>query len=211
MKSISKEFIIGVLFLLSLTLSSCTNVLYIDFESYPGGEPTSVFDPIDTQFSSWGISHITSENDVGDAVPSVIAKESHYPVVFHSGVSALAPYPGAQLNPDPASDFVYGFAQAPIHVFFTKPISYFSVYAMDVGYNGLIVNAYDIDSNLIDSISIDGTGRDHSGIPGGDGFDFIEFTVPGISKISFFQIHDSDWDRANNLGFEGYLLDDIIR
>ena len=42
-----------------------------------------------------------------------------------------------------------------------------------------------------------------------DGFDFIEFSVPGIVEIRFSQIHDAAGDRELGLGLEGYLPDDI--
>ncbi len=80
---------------------------------------------------------------------------------------------------------------------------------MDVGWNGLLVETYGSDSYLISSITIDGTGREHNGVSGGNGLDFIEFTDFGISMISFSQIHDAQWDQTNGLGTEGYLLDDM--
>ena len=183
--------------------------IFIDFETYPAGDLTLSFDQIDTQFSSWGISHMKSEDLSGNIALPVIGQLIDYQVRFHSGISALAPHPGATKGPDPKIPYLYGFAQAPIVIYFTSPIKYFSVYALDVGYNGLIVNAYDVGFSLIDSIMIDGTGRNHDGQPGGDGFDFIEFINPGISAISFSQIHDAQWDRDNGLGLEGYLLDDM--
>jgi hypothetical protein len=47
------------------------------------------------------------------------------------------------------------------------------------------------------SALIDGTGRNHDGSPGGDGFDFIETVVSGILESSFSQIHDAAWDRED--------------
>jgi hypothetical protein len=197
------------LFALSLTLSMLVEMIpasaiLIDFETYPGGAPTLANDPIDTEFSSWGISLIESRDFLGTASP-VIGQLPDYPVTFYSGISALAPHPG--------DDTTYGFAQAPIDVYFSSPVDYFSVWAMDVGYNGLRVEAFDVNSSLISFVEIDGNGRNHDGPPDcqiAEGcFDFIEFSVPGIFEISFSQIHDADWDRANGLGLEGYLLDDM--
>ena len=166
--------------------------ILIDFETYPWGSSTSHLDPVNTQFSSWGISLINSEDDYGNLADAVIGQYGsslNYP----SGISALAPWVG--------DDTYYGTAQAPIDISFNSPIDYFSVYAMDVGYNGLFVGAYNQNHTLISSISIDGSGRDHAG----PGLDFIKFTVPGISSISFSQIHGPD----DGLGLEGYLLDDM--
>jgi hypothetical protein len=151
------------LFALSLTLSMLVQMtpasaILIDFETYPGGAPTSVFDPVDTEFSSWGISNMESRDPLGDIASPVIGQLSDYPVTFYSGISALAPHPG--------DDTTYGFAQAPITVYFSSPLDYFSVWAMDVGYNGLRVEAFDVNSALISYVEIDGTGRNHDGLPG---------------------------------------------
>ena len=178
-----------------------SSATFIDFESYPSGNLTSDGDPIDTQFVSWGISLFTSEDDIGNITKPVIDQYLSNFINYPSGISALAPWRG--------DDSYYGTHQAPIKIYFNSAINYFSVYALDVGYNGLLVNAYDINSSLISSVAIDGMGRYHNGPPNGDGLDFIEFNVSGISSISFSQIHSPDWDIANGYGLEGYLLDDI--
>lgn len=181
----------------------------IDFETYPSGAPTSHFDAVSTQYTSWGISDINSllynsATGTYDIVSAVIRQDvltNPYP----SGVSALAPWPGDTSIPE----YPYGPAQAPINIYFTDTLDYFSIIAMDVGWNGLIAEAYDAGSSLISSITIDGTGREHFGVPGGNGQDFIEFSVSNIAMVSFYQIHDAVWDRATGHGTEGYLLDDI--
>jgi hypothetical protein len=180
--------------------------IFIDFETYPSGSSTLHFDYVDTQFSSWGISEIKSlEYNPGtggfDMVSARIRQDDLPWLNYPSGISALAPAVG--------DGTYYGPAQSPIEVRFSTPLNYFSVYAMDVGWNGLIAEAYDADTFLLSSITIDGTGREHYGEPGGDGLDFIEFFGAGISKIVFYQIHDAQWDRANGLGTEGYLLDSM--
>ena len=193
-----------LLFFMQINHVSASNSI-IDFETYPSGAPTSAFDAVSTQYASWGISDINSlaynlATDSYDIVPAVIRQD----VLTHpypSGISALAPWP--------QNNTYYGPAQAPIKIYFASSIDYFSIYAVDVGYNGLIAEAYDTNSSLLSSITIDGTGRAHDGIPGGNGLDFVEFTNPGISEINFYQIHNAVWDRANGLGTEGYLLDDM--
>ena len=178
------------------------SAILIDFETYPDGTLTSHLDQVNTQFSSWGISQIWSEDDYGNMVDAVIRQDANLGLYYASGGSALAPWVG--------DDTYYGGAQAPIAVSFATPIYYFSVYAMDVGWNGLKAEAYGTDASLISSVSIDGTGRGHDGPVGQpDWLDFIEFSFPGISEIRFSQIHDPNWDVANNLGLEGYLLDDV--
>lgn len=192
-----------------LAQTAAASEVVIDFESYPWGEPTVVFDPVDTEFSSWGIAHFESVDLSGNIASPVIAQPPDYPLLFHSGISGLAPHPGAPIGSDPTIEWLYGFAQAPIYIYFSSEVEYFSVVAMDVGYNGLVVEAFDVDSYLIASVVIDGTGRYHDGPPGGDGFDFIEIDVPGIFEIAISQVHDAAWDREHGLGLEGYLLDDM--
>ena len=179
--------------------------VFIDFETYLDGTATSAMDQVDTQFFSWGISVISSlqyNSSTGDfdIVPAII-RQDLLTNPYASGVRALAPAVG--------DGTYYGPAQAPIELDFSTPLNYFSVYAMDVGWNGLIAEAYDANSFLLSSVTIDGTGREHYGEPGGDGLDFIEFFDAGISKIVFYQIHDAQWDSANGLGTEGYLLDSV--
>jgi len=164
-------------------------------------------DQVDTQFFPWGISEISSlayNSGTGefDIVPAVI-RQDILTNPYASGVRALAPAVG--------DGTYYGPAQAPIELNFSTPLNYFSVYAMDVGYNGLIAEAYDANLSLLSTITIDGTGREHFGEPEGDGLDFIEFFDNGISKIVFYQIHDVQWDNDQDppLGTEGYLLDSI--
>jgi hypothetical protein len=177
----------------------------IDFETYPSGVPTSHFDAVTTQYASWGVSNISSlvyvpETDSFEIAPALIRQDT-LTNPFPSGISALAPW--YQVNT------YYGQAQAPINIYFTDTIDYFSIIAVDVGWNGLIAEAYDAGSSLISSITIDGTGREHFGVPGGNGQDFIEFSVSNIAMVSFYQIHDAVWDQANGLGTEGYMLDDM--
>ncbi len=188
-----------------LLQAQVASALLIDFETYPGGAPTYHLDNVSTQFSSWGISLITSEDAPGSIASPVIRQDTAPWFNYASGVSALAPWVG---KPDGTT--YYGPAQAPITVYFTTPISYFSIYAMDVGWNGLLAEAYGAGSSLISSVSIDGTGRDHDGpLNSPDWLDFIEFNYSGITEIRFAQIHGPDWDRANGLATEGYLLDDM--
>lgn len=205
MRTFCSKIQLCVFFVLSLTIPILFQIqpasaLLVDFESYPSGSSTSHFDNIGTQFSSWGFS-VSSQNDYGNVVDAVIRQDALPWLNYASGISALAPWVG--------DGTYYGPAQAPISISFDSPIDYFSIYAMDVGWNGLLVQAYDLSSTLISSISIDGTGRNHDGPPGGDGLDFIQFALSGISSITFSQIHDPDWDEANDLGTEGYLLDNL--
>ena len=77
---------------------------------------------------------------------------------------------------------------------------------MDVGYNGLVVGAYNQYSSLISSVTVDATGRDHTGRNmNPDGQDLIELAFADIYSISFFQ----QYTPADGLGPEGYLLDDM--
>jgi len=188
------------LFFVQIHLASASNTYFIDFETYPSGALTSNQDQVDTQYSAWGVSHMYSldywNNEFWVTNPvigqySSIAPHLNYP----SGISALAPWPG---------DDYYGTAQAPIHIYFDTPINYFSMYAMDVGYNGLFVEAFGPGSSVISSFTIDGTGRDHSGANiTMNGLDFIEFNNPGITNIRFSQLIDPGYPD------EGYLLDDM--
>jgi hypothetical protein len=204
-----KSIIVHLLICSSLLLSQIVPAfaVYIDFETYPDGSATSAMDQVDTQFFSWGVSDISSlqynpSTTEFDIVPAII-RQDILTNPYASGVRALAPAVG--------DGTYYGPAQAPIELDFTTPLNYFSVYAMDVGWNGLIAEAYDANSFLLSSVTIDGTGREHYGVPGGDGLDFIEFFDAGISKIVFYQIHDAQWDKAQDppLGTEGYLLDSM--
>ena len=178
------------------------SAILIDFETYASGAPTYHLAPVGTEFLDWGISRISSENDSGSTVDAVIRQDVLPWLNYASPISALAPWVGS------VSGTGYGPAQAPIMVSFVTPIDYFSVYAMDVGFNGLKAEAYGSDSSLISSVSIDGTGRTHDGPSNND---FIEFNFVGISMtmIKFSQILGPDWDLANGLGKEGYLLDDM--
>jgi hypothetical protein len=223
MKSIMKRsrqsILLGAALIFLLIQALPVSAMFIDFETYPDGTPTGAYDTIDAQFSAWGVAHMDSENNNQTSAPPVIAKYADYPLGYDypSMDSALAPYPNTTSPPPTGYMGTYGAAQAPIYLYFVSPLSYFSIYALDVGYNGLEVDAYDVNSSLIDSFTIDDLTRWHNGTNvTGNGLDFIEFTTPGITKISFSQIRDADWDRNNidpstgqPYGLEGYLLDDM--
>lgn len=203
MKSTFLRLQLAVFLLMFISVLGCgegdsgSTVTAISFEVYPWGDPTFHLDEIDHHFSSWGISEITSQDKDGNITPAVIGQYLDPWLKYPSGVSALAPWPG---------DWTYyGTAQAPITIRFDSPVQYFSVYAMDVGYNGLVVTAYDSHSSVLAKVLIDGEGRDHTGIPDGNGIDFIEISESGISKITFSQMHSPEI----GLGPEGYLLDDM--
>jgi hypothetical protein len=174
--------------------------ILIDFETYPSGASTLHDDPINFQFSTWGISLISSENDYGKPLPALIAQYDYPWINYASGISALAPWRGD-------GSYYPGRAQAPIHVYFSTPVNFFSVVALDVGYNGLVAEAYDQYSSRLFSVTIDGGIRDHTGQnvnPSGQ--DSVRLSSHSdIYSISIFQQHTP----ADGLGPEGYLLDNM--
>jgi hypothetical protein len=183
--------------LVGITPASAT---LIDFETYPSGTSTLHDDHINTQFSTLGISLISSENDYGNSVDALIAQYDYPWINYASGISALAPWRGN-------GSYYPGRAQAPIHVYFSTPVNFFSVVALDVGYNGLVAAAYDQYSSLLSSVTIDGRIRDHTGQninPSGQ--DVVALSSQSdIYSISIFQQHTP----ADGLGPEGYLLDNM--
>ena len=104
----------------------------IDFETYPGGDPVPEGARITTQYLPWGVELFSTTDPLGPVICRIA-------LAGQSGLNTLG---GAG-----------GFYE-PISMDFAQPIIYCEILALDVGDNGLILEAFNSQSQLVDSMTV---------------------------------------------------------
>jgi len=152
----------------------------IDFEKFPDGTTIDNGTRITTQFACVGVSFFETTDPGGPQI-------RQFNLAGQSGVNAL----GGVGN-------VGGHSfQQPIRAVFDGTTSFVRVLALDVGVRGIIMKAYSCDE-LVDSDSVDGTGRDV-----GVGYvDELSVSGEGIDRVVIEQT-------TNTPSGDGFLIDDF--
>ena len=89
------------------------------------------------------------------------------------------------------------FADNPVQAYFSSPVNAVSLVGVDVGENGLRLEAYDaeVDGNLLDFAEVFGTGL------GNNQFFTLAVNAAAIKRVAFYQVR--------NLSIDGIVVDDL--
>lgn len=158
---------------LALGSSQTANAVLIDFETLPGGGAIAAGTAISTQFASVGVALF----DSASSAPEIF----QFSLAGQSGVNALGGQPG--------------FTNL-IDIWFVAPVSNVSLLGLDIGFNGLILEAFDSGGISLGSDSLVRPGVDGTGFA-----DLLAVNLAGISHVQIRQMTSSAGD--------GYLIDDL--
>jgi hypothetical protein len=150
----------------------------IDFETFPDATPIPAGTRLTTQFLPAGVSLFTTTDPLG---PQII----QFGLPGQSGLNTLG---GVGGNHD--------FSQ-PIGIEFASPVSKVSILALDVGEDGLIMEAFNAANVLVDSDSVTNLGA------GVGEIDTLTVLGSGITKVTIREI------TFNDPGIDGHAIDDL--
>ncbi len=149
----------------------------IDFETFPDNTPIPSLTRITTQFAPSGVSLFTTTDPGG---PQVIGAG----LPGQSGVNILAGFPHILA------------AISPIGIEFTGCVTDVSILGLDVGGNGLILEAFNGANVLVDSDSVT-----NAGLGIGD-VDTLSVSGSEIVRVDIRQI-------TSAIASDGYVIDDL--
>ena len=166
--------LVALAVLFGATAQEAAGAVLIDFETFPDGCRIPGGTRITDQFAPLGVATFATTDPAG---PRII----QFGLTGQSGINALAGSP----------DFFQ-----PITILFSAPVVEASILALDVGEAGLILEGFNSQSILVDSMSVthpgDGTGQ----------FDTLAVVGDDIVQLVVRQI-------TPGLGGDGYAIDDL--